>query len=113
MSVVATGPVKLTLQTIFAVIPYVNIWAFYRIQKLRKMLLLTLGIGLAFVPVNLLVIGSLDIISLNNPLEIYSNPVFIFYLVIILGIQFSIEIYFMRRWSKKWNSKFDAKKSSN
>jgi len=44
-------PVSVKRQTIYAFIPYVNIWAFYRIQKLRKFILVSIGVGLAFTPI--------------------------------------------------------------
>ncbi len=104
---VTSGPVKLSVQTIFAIIPYVNIWAFYRIQKLRKFILLSLGIGFVFLPINFLVLRSLNMGDLNNPFDIYTNPIFISYLMSVIVVQLTLEVYFIRRWTKKWNKKFN------
>ena len=74
-------------QTIFVLIPIVNLWAAYRIEKLRKYLLIfiPLGIGVSLV-------GSFFI-----PFP-YSIP-------INYAIIFAIQIHFIRKWSIQWNEK--------
>jgi len=100
---VAKGPVSIKEQTIFALIPYVDIWAFYRIQKLRRMILFSLILGLVFVPIYLLVLFSIDKTSMTEPLDIYSNSLFIVYLIGSSLAGFSLKVYLIRKWSKKWN----------
>jgi hypothetical protein len=76
-------------QMLFAVIPFVNFWAAYRIGKLRWFLLLwiILQFGVSF-------------------LIIFSIP-FPFRLPIYLAIYIPVIIYYMRKWSIEWNSKMD------
>jgi len=100
---VAKGPVSIKEQTIFALIPYVDIWAFYRIQKLRRMILFSLILGLGFVPIYLLVLLSIDKTSMTEPLDIYSNSLFIVYLIGSSLAGVSLKVYLIRKWSKKWN----------
>jgi hypothetical protein len=78
-------------QMLFAVIPFVNFWAAYRIRKLRRFLLLWIILQLG---VNLL-------ISLFIPPP-YS---ILFYLAIYIPVV----IHYMRKWSVEWNNKIDSK----
>jgi len=104
---VAKGPISVKEQTIFALIPYVDIWAFYRIQKLRRIILVSLGLGLVFVPAYILILSSIDMTAIKEPLDIYSNPLFILYLIASCGTSFSLKVFLIRKWTKTWNNKFE------
>ena len=65
---------------LFSILPFVWIWAAYRIKKLRLALLIFIPSGI--------------IISLLLPFPLS-----------LVGI--SIPLYFMWRWSKEWNEKID------
>ena len=99
-------PVSVKQQTIFALIPSVDVWAFYRIQKLRKFILIALGLGFAFSPVSLAVSSSIDMSTISSPLDLYSNPIFLMYIVGTIATLHGTLVYFIRRWSKKWNEQF-------
>lgn len=106
-------PVNLTHQMILSVIPVVNFYAFYRIQKLRMFFLVSVVVyicaiilltGLNFVMLFLFgteenlatytgVISSLD----TPPSQI-----------IIITIISLISLYLVRRWSKQWNKHLDG-----
>ena len=80
--------VNIDWQSVFAIIPFVNLYAAYRIQKLRKFLLI-------FIPFTL---------ALNFGVAIfipypYSWP-------IAAAILIPVEIYYMRKWSRQWNEKW-------
>ncbi len=82
--------VSVSWQMLFAVIPFVNFWAAYRIKKLRKFLLIWIGLfGLSL------------LISILIP--------FPFSTVITLVIEIPILIYYIRKWSIEWNNKMDSK----
>ncbi len=98
--------VSVKRQTIFALIPSVDAWAFYRIQKLRKFILITLGLGFAFSPISLAVSASIDMSNVTSPLDLYSNPIFLMYVVGMVASLHGTLVYFIRRWSKKWNEQF-------
>jgi hypothetical protein len=80
--------VSLAWQTVFAFIPFVNLWAAYRIQKLRKFLLI-------FIPLNFALNFGVAIF-IPSP---YSIP-------IAAAILIPVEIYYMRKWSRQWNEKW-------
>ena len=85
-------PVNVGWQTIFMILPYIWIFAFYRIQKLRMglvLLLITVGVTTAFQMI------------LPFPYGLGSA------LVISIGIP----IYFIRKWSREWNKKFQTENS--
>ena len=99
-------PVSVKKQTIFALIPSVDVWAFYRIRKLRKFILIALGLGFAFSPISLVVSASIDMSTITSPLDLYSNPIFLMYMVGTIASLHGTLVYFIRRWSKEWNKQF-------
>ena len=103
-------PVNIKLQTIFALIPSVDVWAFYRIQKLRKFILIVLALGFAFSPISLTVSSSIDMNTITGPLDLYTNPIFLAYVIGSIGTLHGTLVYFIRKWSKEWNEKFQTKK---
>jgi len=104
-------PVSVKRQTIYAFIPYVNIWAFYKIQKLRKFILISIGVGLAFTPIQWVMFSGIDMSNMTNPFDLYAHPLFWMYGVALLASLYAILFYFIRRWSKKWNEQFQTENS--
>ncbi len=99
-------PVSVKRQTIFALIPSVDVWAFYRIQKLRKFILIALALGFGFSPISLLVSASIDMSTVTGPLDLYTNPVFLGYVIGSIASLHGTLIFFIRRWSREWNEQF-------
>ncbi len=99
-------PVSVKRQTIYALIPSVDVWAFYRIQKLRKFILIALSLGFGFSPISLSVSASIDMSTITSPLDLYSNPIFLMYIVGTIASLHGTLVYFIRRWSKEWNEQF-------
>ena len=114
----AKGPVSITRQTIYAVIPILDLYAAYHIKKLRWYLLIMIltgfGSGLlysavipeytfdesSFFDVESFEIDWIQIMfRTDHPL---GPTMFFVNQVIVL----SVAIYIIRRWSKKWNRKF-------
>ena len=105
-------PVDLKLQTILSSIPYVALYSFYRIQKLRKYLLNIISICIT---TYLVIIGIVFGIALAESPESghsayvnimeYLNSTSVYYISFI-GTAL-INIYLVRKWSKEWNKQFD------
>ena len=105
-------PVNLKHQTILGAIPGVNFYAFYRIEKLRMLLLVYLGIyigisvilpaialGLLFVPFEKSSFVSTGLIQSLGTTVAH---------VILLSVVSLVNVYLIRRWSKKWNQKLNS-----
>lgn len=105
---VTQKPVDVKLQTIFALVPSIDVWAFYRIQKLRKFILIVLCLGFAFSPISLAVSAEIEASNISSPLDLYTNPIFLLYVVGSIGTLHGTLIYFIRKWSKEWNEKFQS-----
>lgn len=107
--------VDLGNQTILAAIPIAQIYAFYKIKKIKKgMVLLTILYSIFILPLPFYAVEFLtDYVGLNNPLkEAYygismtrgaiagTSLLFVYLLVDII-----ISIYFVRIWTRQYNSK--------
>ncbi len=100
-------PVDLKQQTIFGFIPYLNLYAIHRIQKLKKYILIgvLLFVCLTIVESIVLIVLSLSIENSEPGWlgEVYrSTPVILAH--VIGGMLFSG--FLVRRWSKQWNEQF-------
>ncbi len=82
-------PVSIGWQVVFVIIPYVWIYAFYRIEKL------TIGIVLAIIST---VAGISFQMILPFPWGLGTS--WIFYII--------IPIYFVVKWSREWNEKYQT-----
>ncbi len=86
-------PVSVNWQTLFAIIPIIDLWAFYRIEKLRMLILVVIGMFVVSFIVGfaegLMFLGFSDASTWIMPL---------------IGI--GISIYLIRKWSEEWNQKF-------
>ncbi len=116
----AKGKVSLTRQTIYCFIPIMDLYAAYHIKKLRWYLLIFLGVT---IPFNM----ALGVVYPMSEIEEYDQRLFfenqeidwgyvalgdnydnvIITLVIQMTVAFSLAVYLIRRWSKKWNLQFD------
>ena len=95
--------VNVILQMIFAVIPILDIYASYKIQKLRWWVLIfwVAGAAVGVIYNETIYSGVLFVEFLNNLGNAYAIDYFIF--VIPYAI---IQAMVMRKWSKKWNKSF-------
>jgi NO-binding membrane sensor protein with MHYT domain len=114
MAMPAKGPVSVLWQIIFVVfIPFLDLWAFYRIKKLKKYLL--------YVYVPQIIIGGIiaglflsmafDVNSLekveNISEDLENNELALIILNILMGLGFTVfSIYLIATWSEKWNKHF-------
>ena len=78
--------VSLRDQTIFSVIPFLNLWAAYRIEKLLWFVLVLIGISVINFGVTFVIL-------------------FPFSIAVYIAIYVILVIYFMRKWTIEWNGK--------
>ena len=109
-------PVSVNWQTLFVFIPFVDLWAAYRIQRLRWYLLVfAVGFGIAqfalssaindSITTSIMMQDSMMNFQQDPELDaLFSSDVFVV-LVIAEIIEFAVRIYLIRRWSKEWNFK--------
>ena len=81
-------PVNVALQVVLMFIPIVWVYAFYRIEKL------SMGIFLLFA---VLAISIVIQVILPYP----------YGLIFAYVPSFALPIYFIRKWSREWNAKFE------
>ena len=91
-------PVNIKLQIIFVFIPFLNLYAFYKIQKLRLFLCFFMPISIA---------SRFADGAMSTQMLTFTT----LYLSIILSVLFSglaigLSIWFVLKWSKQWNEKF-------
>ena len=114
---VSKGKVNILWQIIFvAIIPFGYIWAFYKIKKVKKMILYVElpTIALMLLMDGLLLFSGFPITE--EEVEIW-EPDPEFFIPIIVGligfvVIMAFAIYFVYKWSIEWNQKFDNIKSS-
>jgi len=115
----AKGQVSLTRQTIYCMIPYLDMYAAYRVKRLRKYLLIM--ILLVIIPVTILdkvLFPMAKVISFEKFLEFLTfyygvdTNHFVFAIATWAGTVL-VAIFLVRRWSKQWNRKFESSTESN
>ena len=100
-------PVSVNWQSLFILIPIVDLWASYRVQKLRLYLLIFyLGFGLGGVALEYAMFPE----YFMSDEYLYSDDFGpegywqVWIAVTIAG--FALAVIMIRRWSKKWNEQF-------
>ncbi len=101
--------VTVAWQVVFTFIPFVNLWAFYRIQKLRLYLLIIIGssiiAGIIMGIIMVIIMG----ITFGSTGSLMEMPDVSSYYIssIAVGIAFHLlAIYLVVKWSRNWNAKF-------
>jgi len=85
-------PVNVKWQMLFVLIPFLDLYASYRIQKLRLWLLIFgVGFGIATFLMNYAIFGM-------------HNSVWDFHIAVVI-ITLGSAVYVIRRWSITWNEK--------
>jgi formate hydrogenlyase subunit 3/multisubunit Na+/H+ antiporter MnhD subunit len=105
-------PVSLTRQTIYCIIPALDIYAAYRVKRLRKyfaIMLLLVGVPLSIAdsvlfPNDRTVTLEAFLQFLTYYYGVDTNH-FVFSITTTIGT-ILLAIYLIRRWSKQWNEKF-------
>lgn len=97
-----------------ALIPFGYVWAFYKIEKVRKMILY---VEVPSIVLMLLMDGGLLLSGFpitEEEVEFWEpDPEFSIFIVVgIIGFSIigAFAIYFIYKWSTEWNKKFDNSK---
>ncbi len=109
----AKGKVDLMIQTIFCIIPILDLYAAYRVKKLRKYLMIMILV--IAIPVS--ITSSVFLPTEDEGLvEGFTNVMIFYYgvddnqFIFSVGVQIGtilFAIFLIRRWSKQWNIQFD------
>lgn len=112
----AKGKVSILWQILFVVfVPILDLWAFYRIQKLRRYLLYVYVPQIAVAIV--IVVFVVNMVFEENSLEKVSkfsedldgNEILLTVASTVIGLGFTIlSIYLIATWSEKWNKQFES-----
>jgi ABC-type Fe3+-siderophore transport system permease subunit len=111
-------PVNVVAQMIMGLIPLVSIYAFYRIQKLRKILaisiLINITISFAVLGISIMMATiSDDPESLEDSMMIMMEILENIYLNIVLFVVgIAINLYLMKKWATQWNEQFSESRIS-
>ena len=106
-------PVSLMRQTIYAIIPILDIYAAYRVTRLRKYLLIMILVGIPVSIADSVMFPDDRAVTYDGFIEFLTfyygvnTDHFIFSFVVWVG-SILIAIYLIRRWSKIWNKKFET-----
>jgi len=93
--------VTVAWQVVFMFIPFVGLWAFYRIQKLRLCLLIIIGIDIIATIILVITFGFTgSLTELPDVSSYYMSSI-----VVSIAIQL-LAIYLVVKWSRNWNRKF-------
>ena len=115
----AKGKVSLTRQTIYCFIPIMDLYAAYHIKKLRWYLLIFLGVTIPLSMAMGAVYPGPEMEKYDQNLLLENqeigNAAFgdvpedeIISFVIQMMVAYSLAVFLIRRWSKKWNLQFDV-----
>ena len=109
------GPVKIVWQIIFIFVPVVDLWAFYRIKKFRKFVLM---VWIPEIVITMVVITPIILAEVEQTLN--GNPMlgdqFIMETIVLYIVEtgFTIlSIYLIYKWSKEWNKQFPSSGNIN
>jgi len=106
-------PVNVKWQMVFAVIPILDCYASYRIQKFRLwFLIFWIGGTIVGIIENYAVYGG-DYFDVNSGLDIFADPVYTAHYFLFIIVFAAIQAIVMRKFSQKWNKSFpDEQKTS-
>ena len=100
-------PVSLTCQTIYCIIPILDIYAAYRVKRLRKYLIIMILVGIPVSIADSVIFPDTDK-TFDGFLQFltfyYGTDTNHFAVSIVIWIgTVLLAIYLVRRWSKQWN----------
>ncbi len=99
-------PVNVNWQMVFVLIPFLDLYASYRIQKLRLWLLIFgVGFGIAAILLNY-ALFSMDYSGWNNEIEVWEPAKMSFHITLTI-VTLGAAVYVIRRWSISWNEKLN------
>jgi len=103
--VVEKEPVNVNWQTLFAIIPVINLWACYRIEKLSLYLIVIIAILVVEFLITRVILDEQDFECFWGLIECEMNDRITYMISFLLIIEAVIYIVLVRKWSLEWNSK--------
>jgi len=93
-------PVSVNWQTLFIIIPIIDLWATYRIEKLRLYLLISVAVIVTELIIEFSIFGVDSFLMEQDEMSGQSSLQLAFIL-----IEIGISIILVRKWSREWNEK--------
>ena len=93
-------PVSVNWQTLFIIIPIIDLWATYRIEKLRLYLLITIAMIVTEVIIEISIFG-VDSYLMEQEVPTSQYALQTGFVLAEVGIS----IVLVRKWSREWNEK--------
>ena len=93
-------PVSVNWQSLFAVIPIVDLWAAYRIEKLRLYLLVMIAFTVTEIIIEGMAFG-FDVLLEDAEMMGVRYILQILFIAASIGVAVAL----IRKWSKEWNAK--------
>ena len=97
-------PVSIKRQTIYAIIPILDLYAAYKVKRLRKYVLIIILVGIG---IGIAHYAAFPTINIGGTPEIFSDALIGATIAEIIG-QILLQVYLVRRFSKEWNKKFES-----
>lgn len=110
-NVVKEEPVSMTRQTIYCIIPILDIYAAYRVKRLRwYLLIMLLAVGVPLSITESILFppdgdASLEEFA-NFWLFYYNEPDHFVFSIAAWIVTMAVAIFLIRRWSAQWNQRF-------
>ena len=99
-------PVSVNWQMVFVLIPFLDLYASYRIQKLRLWLLIFLvGFSIVAILMDYSIFG-LNYSDLDNKTD-FLDPAMLYTHITLTIVTLGAAVYVIRRWSISWNEKLN------
>ena len=92
-------PVSVNWQTLFAIIPIIDLWATWRIEKLRLFLLIVIVVVVVEILIEISIFGFDAFVSEQSGTD---NSEF---QIVMMLINLGVSMFFLRKWSREWNEK--------
>ena len=100
--------VNVNWQTVFALIPIIDLWAAYRIEKFRLYFFI-FWVGSVIVQ-TFVTYAMLGKAFWSDEGEFFaSDPTVASVEIAMMIVAAGLQMYFLRKWSKDWNEKFETK----
>ncbi len=93
---------------VLAIIPFVDLWASYRIMKLRLWLLIFLvGFGI-LATLNDLAIYRDEYWDMDWDAPIFFEPAALINFILFTAVEIIVAVILMRKWTIDWNKKIES-----
>jgi len=106
--VVNKEPVSVNWQSLFIIIPVIDLWASYRVEKLRLYLLIIIAILITEVTIEGGIFGDAYFDWDYIMTEQEENNLFILQGG-FLAVEIVVSVILIRKWSKDWNEKLTTR----